>query len=258
MIAPLAARRLARAARPPFSPSALESWTACPVAWFVERGLRAEKLAPDEIWPRAARPPTRRCGGLRGPSRANRQRARSRRRACPLALEALDAALAAPRRPLSPSEAVERAERWRLRSDLRRYLEHAAGSASTHEPRASSSRSGSRTPSSPRCSGRRAPRAGRADRSPRRRPANRRRRSSTTTRPARASRRSRAGSRTAASSPRSTCSPPSGSSAWRRRAASTSRCERSDLRARGAVRDDVDTAAALFANDRLRRRACAR
>ncbi|HLW96156.1 MAG TPA: PD-(D/E)XK nuclease family protein [Solirubrobacteraceae bacterium] len=136
VIAPLADASLMSRLREraSFSPSALESWTACPVAWFVERGLRAEKLAPDEIWTArgsAAHEALRRVfAGLQDRTGS----AAITHASLPVALEELDAALDAPAPALSPSETVERAERWRLRSDLRRYLEHAARSASTHEP----------------------------------------------------------------------------------------------------------------------------
>ena len=50
-----------------------------------------------------------------------------------MALEELDAALDAPEPALSPTETVERAERWRLRSDLRRYLERPAAPADMEE-----------------------------------------------------------------------------------------------------------------------------
>ncbi|HEX4035702.1 MAG TPA: PD-(D/E)XK nuclease family protein [Solirubrobacteraceae bacterium] len=120
--------------RASFSPSALESWTACPVAWFVERGLNADELAPDQIWTlrgSAAHEALRRVfAGLHERTGG----AAITPANLPLALEELDAALDAPAPALSPAEAVERSERWRLRSDLRRYLEHAARSLSTHQP----------------------------------------------------------------------------------------------------------------------------
>ncbi len=53
----------------------------------------------------------------------------------PAALELLERILLEHGAPLSPNGAVDRAERRRLRSDLRRYLAFAADSASTHEPR---------------------------------------------------------------------------------------------------------------------------
>jgi ATP-dependent helicase/DNAse subunit B len=136
LIAPLADPSLMTRLRErtSFSPSALESWTGCPVAWFVERALGAEELAPDEIWTArgsAAHEALRRVfAGLRERTGGASVTPAN----LPVALAELDAALDLPAPALSPIEPVERSERRRLRSDLRRYLEHAAGSASTHEP----------------------------------------------------------------------------------------------------------------------------
>jgi len=119
----------------PHSASALEGWTACPVAWFVERGLAARPLAPDGT------PLIRGSASheaLRAVLSALLERSGSARidaRSLPLALELLDEALAAPSAALSPSDAVDRAERHRLRSDLVRYLRFAAASPGSFEPR---------------------------------------------------------------------------------------------------------------------------
>ena len=122
--------------RESLSPSALEKWLVMP------RRL-ARRARPARSAPRAgrraarasARSPTRSCArSSRLCASAPAARA-SIRRACRLALELLDVALAAEDRPLSPNRAVDRAEGRRLLSDLRRYLTFAARSPSTHEPR---------------------------------------------------------------------------------------------------------------------------
>jgi hypothetical protein len=119
----------------PHSPSALERWAACPVAWFVDRGLRARTLAPDELplVRGAASHEALRAVFVALPERTGGTRIDAA--SLPLALELLDDALAAPGRALSPSPPLDRAERRRLRSDLGRYLEFAATAPSTHEPR---------------------------------------------------------------------------------------------------------------------------
>ncbi|HVC84909.1 MAG TPA: PD-(D/E)XK nuclease family protein [Solirubrobacteraceae bacterium] len=119
----------------PHSASALERWVACPVSWFVERGLRARPLAPDAL------PLVRGSAAheaLRAVFVALRERAGSARvnaASLPFALEQLDGVLAEPGRALSPNAALDRAERRRLRSDLGRYLEFLAAAPSHHEPR---------------------------------------------------------------------------------------------------------------------------
>ena len=138
VIEPLAhPERLARLrGRDSHSPSALESWCACPVKWFIERALRAEPLEPQTIF--AARGSAAHdvlnavyAGLLEQPGGA-----RVDERSLPAALELLDRALAAEHEPISPNDAIDRAEWRRLRGDLRRYLAFAAGSPSNHEPRA--------------------------------------------------------------------------------------------------------------------------
>jgi ATP-dependent helicase/DNAse subunit B len=136
VIGSLAAPERLRALRGhgPHSASALERWAACPVAWFVDRGLRARPLAPDEL------PLVRGSAAheaLRAVFVALRERTGSARLDAanlPLAIELLDGALAVLRRALSPSAPLDRAERRRLQSDLRRYLEFVASAPSTHEP----------------------------------------------------------------------------------------------------------------------------
>ena len=117
------------------SASALEKWTACPVAWFVERGLGARTLAPD------ATPLLRGAAAhraLQAVLEGLRDRAGSARvdaATLPAALDLLDEVLAAPAPALAPSVAGDRAERHRLRSDLARYLSFAAAAPGTLEPR---------------------------------------------------------------------------------------------------------------------------
>ena len=51
MIAPLEAPERLSLLRghDPYSPSALEAWVSCPVAWFVDRALGARALGPDDV-----------------------------------------------------------------------------------------------------------------------------------------------------------------------------------------------------------------
>jgi hypothetical protein len=119
----------------PHSASALERWVACPVSWFVDRGLRARPLAPDAL-------PLVRGSAAHEALRAvflalqeRTGRARVDASSLAFALEQLDGVLAGPGRSLSPNAAFDRAERRRLRSDLGRYLEFVAASPSSHEPR---------------------------------------------------------------------------------------------------------------------------
>ena len=137
VIGPLAVpeRLVALRGHDPHSASALERWVGCPVSWFVERGLRARPLAPDAL------PLVRGSAAheaLRAVFVALRERTGSARvdvASLAYALEELDGALAEPGRALSPNAALDRAERRRLRSDLRRYLEFLAAAPSSHEPR---------------------------------------------------------------------------------------------------------------------------
>ena len=121
--------------RESYSPSALESWCACPVAWFVERALHAEELEPERIWIARGSAAHEVLSELFAALAQEHGSARVDERSLPAALELLDRVLVAHTGPISPNAAVDRAERRRLRSDLRRYLIFAAGSASTHEPR---------------------------------------------------------------------------------------------------------------------------
>ena len=129
------ARLLALRGRDSYSPSALENWCGCPVSWLVERALHAEALEPQSIWLARGSAAHEALSELFKALVAEHGSARIDQRSLPVALETLELVLAAHTEPLSPSAAVDRAERRRLRSDLRRYLSFAAGSASTHEPR---------------------------------------------------------------------------------------------------------------------------
>jgi ATP-dependent helicase/DNAse subunit B len=121
--------------RDSLSPSALELWLSCPVAWLVERGLRARRLAPDDLPLVLGSVAHEVLRAVLAALREGTGSARIDPASLPLALELLDVALAAQDRPLSPNRAVDRAECRRLLSDLRRYLTFAARSPSTHEPR---------------------------------------------------------------------------------------------------------------------------
>jgi ATP-dependent helicase/DNAse subunit B len=136
VLGPAAGARLAALrGHDPHSPSALESWARCPVDWFVERGLRLRSLAPEEV------PLLRGSLAhdlLRTVFAALVERSGSGRldaATLPVALEALDVALANAEPSLSPRPPEAHAEQHRLRIDLRRYLEFAASSPSAFEPR---------------------------------------------------------------------------------------------------------------------------
>jgi RecB family exonuclease len=130
MIGPPADPRLIAAlrARGPFSASALERWVACPVMWFVERGLGAEDLEPNPI-PRARGSAAH--DALHVVLRGVRERTGSARidaRTLPLALELLAAAV--------QEHPLDRIEGRRLHDDLRRYLRFLAeAEPSAYEPR---------------------------------------------------------------------------------------------------------------------------
>lgn len=125
----LRARRL-------WSASSLESWTACPVRWFVERLLHAESLDPE---PEPIARGALAHAVLRDVLEELRQRTGSARiTAATLSLaetlmqEALDRH--EHERPLSVAPERAPAARRRLEADLRRYLRHAAEQQSPLEP----------------------------------------------------------------------------------------------------------------------------
>jgi len=117
------------------SPSALEAWAACPVAWFVGRGLRLEPLEPETVPRRRGSVAHAALARVFATLRAQRGSGRLDAASLPAALEALDAALAADARALSPRRPVARAEELRLHGDLARYLRFAAASPGAFETR---------------------------------------------------------------------------------------------------------------------------
>jgi ATP-dependent helicase/nuclease subunit B len=136
VIAPLAdaAALGALRGRASHSASALESWTACPVGWLVERALDPGELKGKEL------PIVRGAVAhelLHDVFLALRERTGSARvdaASLPVALELLEAAMAAADRPLSANPAVDRAERRRQHSDLARYLRFVAAAPGALEP----------------------------------------------------------------------------------------------------------------------------
>ena len=119
-----------------WSASSLQAWAECPVRWFIERMLRpgpidpeAEPLARGALAHAALRDT---LAGLRSESGSARLTPRS----LPRARELLGQALAEneERHPLSVAPERRPGFRRRLRADLERYLEHAAGLESPLEP----------------------------------------------------------------------------------------------------------------------------
>ncbi|MFZ1155776.1 MAG: PD-(D/E)XK nuclease family protein [Solirubrobacteraceae bacterium] len=119
-----------------WSASSLESWTGCPVKWFVERLLRAGDLNPNPE-------PIARGGFAHAVLKSTLERLRERTgsaRLTPaslgLAKRMLHSALAEqePHYPLSVSPERLPGARRRLEADLERYLECAALQASPLEP----------------------------------------------------------------------------------------------------------------------------
>ncbi len=119
-----------------WSASSLELWIRCPMAWFVERVLRPVGLDPDpEPMARGALAHAALKDTLEGLRRETGS-ARIRPACLALARELLERALADNERDFPLSAAPERRPglRRRLRSDLLRYLEHAAELDSPLEP----------------------------------------------------------------------------------------------------------------------------
>jgi len=119
-----------------WSASSLQTWTSCPVRWFVERMLRpaqidpeAEPLARGALAHAALRDT---LAGLRLESGSARLTPRSLPRARELLLQAL--AVNEQRHPLSVAPERLPGFRRRLRADLERYLQHAAEQESPLEP----------------------------------------------------------------------------------------------------------------------------
>jgi hypothetical protein len=125
------------AGREAWSASALETWVACPVRWFVERHLRPQELVPDPepLVPRRARPrrarvrPRRARGRAGPPAPAARGRRARVRRAARTTLAAL-----ADDFRLSVDPQRLRAALHRLEADLVGYLEWACRSGSEYAP----------------------------------------------------------------------------------------------------------------------------
>ncbi|HTW42331.1 MAG TPA: PD-(D/E)XK nuclease family protein [Solirubrobacteraceae bacterium] len=131
-------RVLAQLRARPWSASSLERWIGCPVSWFVERLLSPDAFEPDPE-------PLARGGlahaalrdtleGLRRATGSARVSAATLTQARELLRDALAANEAA--YPLSVAPERRVTVRRRLRSDLERYLQHAADCESPLEPQA--------------------------------------------------------------------------------------------------------------------------
>ncbi len=127
----------ALADRTTWSASALETWVACPVRWFVERLLSPQALLPDpepmirgELAHKvleAALGALRDSGDATGPLRPEHlPRARA------LAITALEASADAHR--ISPDPHRTAAALHRLQADVLRYLDYAANAGSAYAP----------------------------------------------------------------------------------------------------------------------------
>ena len=124
--------------RPTWSASGVELWAGCPVRWFVERRLTPEGLTPDpELMLRgelAHRVLEATLSGLREQTGSARLDADSLPIARTLATAALERLERDPRLEMSPDPSRRRALARRLRSDVERYLAHAAKDGSELEP----------------------------------------------------------------------------------------------------------------------------
>jgi ATP-dependent helicase/DNAse subunit B len=116
------------------SASALESWTACPVGWFVDRALDPGELQPDEMVLTRGRVAHDALAAVLTGLRERTGSARLDAASLPIARQLLDEALGEVGAPLSIDQAVDRSERNRQRQDLARYLEFAAAHPSDLEP----------------------------------------------------------------------------------------------------------------------------
>lgn len=123
-----------------WSASAIELWAGCPVKWFVERRLRPEGLTADpELMLRgqlAHLVLEATLRGLREQTGSARLDAGTLALASDLATAALEHLEREPRLEMSRDPSRQRALARRLRSDLLRYLEHAANDGSELEPAA--------------------------------------------------------------------------------------------------------------------------
>jgi len=124
--------------RPTWSASAIELWAGCPVRWFVERRLDPDGLTPDpELMLRgqlahAVLEAT--LSGLREQTGSARVEVATLPAAGALATAALQRLSRDPRLRMSSDPSRQRVLVHRLRSDLLRYLEHAASDAGALEP----------------------------------------------------------------------------------------------------------------------------
>jgi len=125
-------------ARATWPASAIELWAGCPVKWFVERRLDPEGLTPDpELMLRgelAHRVLEETLAGLRARTGSSRLDGDSVKPARELALDALGRLQHDPKLQMSPDPRRQRALAHRLRSDLLRYLDHAATDGSQLVP----------------------------------------------------------------------------------------------------------------------------
>ena len=124
--------------RPAWSASGIELWASCPVKWFVERLLAPEGLTPDpEAMLRGALTHTVLEAIVRGLIESTGS-GRLDARTLPAARELAAAALArfegTAAMTMSRDPSRQRAMEHRLRSDVLRYLEHAAGDGSQLVP----------------------------------------------------------------------------------------------------------------------------
>ncbi len=117
--------------RAAWSASGIELWASCPVKWFVERMLRPEGLTPDpEAMLRGALTHTVLEAILRGlieKTGSGRLDAATLPHARSLAAAALERFEGTEAMTMSRDPSRQRAMEHRLRSDVLRYLEHAAG-----------------------------------------------------------------------------------------------------------------------------------
>ena len=125
--------------RAAWSASAVEVWASCPVKWFVERTLRPEGLTPDpEAMLRGALTHTvleaimRGLIDATGSGRLSCDTLPQARRLAAAALERFEGTDAM---VMSRDPSRQRAMEHRLRSDVLRYLEHAAADDSGLVPR---------------------------------------------------------------------------------------------------------------------------
>jgi ATP-dependent helicase/DNAse subunit B len=124
--------------QPAWPAAGIELWAGCPVKWFVERRLAPEGLEPDpELMLRGALAHSVLEATLRGLVERTGS-ARVSPATLATALELADAALdryaAGQELRISRDPSRQRALVHRLRSDLRRYLEHAAADGSALAP----------------------------------------------------------------------------------------------------------------------------